>query len=153
MHHIESTSTLVVCCYFTVGLLLRYNCESLALQLHRCLCMSDRPILKLQVFASYTSHPLILRSLPGSLSEGSTSQSGHRLEGLRVKASALSMATPHLSFTHDSDECVSVKCGSVLGVLYLNVSSGKVVQKCILSDSMWCTSSEFEGLGGKGCCF
>ena len=39
----------------------------------------------------------------------------------------------------DSGRSVPVKCGSVLGVLHLdklNVSGGKVGQKCILSDSV-----------------
>ena len=47
-------------------------------------------------------------------------------------------------------EQVPVKCGSVTGVFHLDKFTGRGGQKCVLSESVWCSPIEFESLGGKG---
>ena len=47
-------------------------------------------------------------------------------------------------------EQLPVKCGSASGILYLDKFNGRGGQKCILSESVWYSPIEFEGLGGKG---
>ena len=62
--------------------------------------------------------------------------------------------TQSQSSCHDvdtpADGTILVKCGSATGVLYLDKLIASGGQKCILSDFVWYTPSEFKGLGSKG---
>ena len=48
------------------------------------------------------------------------------------------------------EQILVYKCGSASSILYLDKFNGRGGQKCILSESVWYSPIEFEGLGGKG---